>query len=810
MNGQIKNALHLLSPKYRGQPLSLQSPANANDPSLGSVREVLYKKHPSPGQLTPEAILLEQTPVPNHEPHFAIFDHLDGNLIRRIALRTTGAAGPSGIDAMGWRRLCSSFKASVSLCHALAAIARYICTSYVDPAGLSAFVACRLIALDKNPGVRPIGIGETSRRIICKAILNILHYDILDVTGVEQLCTGIDSGCEAAAHTIRNMSNDEGIEGLLLVDASNAFNLLNRKVALRNILALCPSFGRALVNTYRDDTQLFIGGKTIMSREGATQGDPMAMAMYALASLPLIRRIDPLKSVKQVWYADDCTAGGSLEDIHQWWMKLTNLGPQYGYYPNPVKTILLVKPNHYNKAKCLFDGCGLTITTEGAVALRTPIGTPAFVEEKIIHKVDSWIREIDQLSTIALSQPQSAFAALTHGLMSSWNYILRTCPNIATHLAPLENALRTKLIPALTGQGAPNDILRELFSLPCRMGGLGILDPSQQSPIYHSNSLKVTAPIVDLLLCQSNTFTYHTLNAQAEAKMTIRKIKGSSLKAKFTSIRSRLTPALKKLIDITSEKGASTWLSVLPLRCHDYDLNKGSFRDSLCLRYGWDHPHLPKTCVCGENFSVSHALNCPCGGLPSLRHNELRDITASLMKHVCPQVTTEPCLQPLSGETLEPQSAIKDDNARSDIRAEGFWNSTHQSAFFDIKVFNPIARTYCKQPLQTCYRNLENSKRRNYQDRIINIEHGSFAPLVFSCAGGIGPVATTVYHRLASMMSMKYDDNYSRTMLYIRTKLGFALQRSAIRCIRGTRSTFRQDLSTINVDLALTKGKVAY
>ena len=72
----------------------------------------------------------------------------------------TGAAGPSGVDALGWRRFCTSFKASCDLCHSLASVARRLCTSYVDPSSLSAFVAGRLIALDKNPGVRPIGVGR--------------------------------------------------------------------------------------------------------------------------------------------------------------------------------------------------------------------------------------------------------------------------------------------------------------------------------------------------------------------------------------------------------------------------------------------------------------------------------------------------------------------------------------------------------------------------------------------------------------------------------------------------------------------------
>ena len=86
-----------------------------------------------------------------------------------------GAAGPLGLDALGWRRLCTSFQgASNDLCDGLASVARDLYTSYVDPAGIAALVADWLIALDKNPGVRPIGVGEVIQRIISKAILQYL------------------------------------------------------------------------------------------------------------------------------------------------------------------------------------------------------------------------------------------------------------------------------------------------------------------------------------------------------------------------------------------------------------------------------------------------------------------------------------------------------------------------------------------------------------------------------------------------------------------------------------------------------------
>ena len=69
---------------------------------------------------------------------------------------------------------------------------------------------CRLIALDKNPGVRPIGIGETSRRIIAKAVLQVVKQDILDAAGCLQWCAGQRAGCEAAVHAIFADQDTEG------------------------------------------------------------------------------------------------------------------------------------------------------------------------------------------------------------------------------------------------------------------------------------------------------------------------------------------------------------------------------------------------------------------------------------------------------------------------------------------------------------------------------------------------------------------------------------------------------------------------
>ena len=77
------------------------------------------------------------------------------------------------------------------------------------------------------------------------------------------------------------------------------------------------------------------------------------------------------------------------------------------------------------------------------------------------------------------------------------------------------------------------------------------------------------------------------------------------------------------------------------------DRYKSDFRDAVCLRYGWPLPHLPTECVCGTSFTVEHVFTCSHGGYSTIHHNEIRDLTAQLMSEVCPNVATEPTLQPV-------------------------------------------------------------------------------------------------------------------------------------------------------------------
>ncbi len=167
---------------------------------------------------------------------------------------------------------------------------------------------------------KTIGIGEVPRRIIAKAILRITGGDVEEVAGPFQLCAGQGGGCEAAVHAMRNIFNGPQTEAVLLVDASNS---INRKAALHNVSIACPSIA---------PVRLFITGSgEIASTEGTTQGDPLAMAMYAIAA-PFIDQLrTSCPGVHQAWYADYATAVQESPTVVE---RTSRCGPLFGYHPN--------------------------------------------------------------------------------------------------------------------------------------------------------------------------------------------------------------------------------------------------------------------------------------------------------------------------------------------------------------------------------------------------------------------------------------------------------------------------------------------
>ena len=204
----------------------------------------------------------------------------------------------------------------------------------------------------------------------------------------------------------------------------------------------------------------------------------------------------------------------------------------------------------------------------------------------------------------------------------------------------------------------------------------------------HASSQLISAPLVERVLHQDHQLA-NCQSVQQDIKAKVRSDKRVKQKEDARNLQRQLPVSLQRSMELSQEKGASTWLTALPIDDHGFALHKSAFRDILSLRYDWPFQNSPSHCSCSHPFSVEHALSCKTGGFPAVRHNKVRDVTASLLTEVCHGVSTEPHLQSLSGESMSHRSAITEAGARLDVAMYGFWGGRFEKAFLDVRVSTP-------------------------------------------------------------------------------------------------------------------------
>ena len=391
MQGKIQHALRLLQKEYNNGIL----PLNTN------TMNELSNKHPYAQPKYAEMLLNG----PIKRVSRVIYDQIDSVSIRKSAMKTKGSAGPLLLDADEWRRILGTTifgSDAEDLRQSLAELTKILCTEEIsDPDSLNPLLACRLIPLDKFSGLRPIGVGEVLRRILGKTVMSLLKPGVQESAGYTQLCPGHEGGCEVGVHAMMYIFGDDATEGVLQVDAENAFNWLNRAVMIHNVKILCPEISNYVYNSYCQPARLFVtGGKEIQSMEGTTQGDPIAMPIYGISIIPLLNSLKEIsdEDMKQQAYADDLTGAGPITSLRKWWDNVVKVGPFLGYYPKASKSWLIVKLEYLEIANLLFEGTNFNITTEGRRHLGAVIGSGAYKEEYLSGNVNGWIEELNELT----------------------------------------------------------------------------------------------------------------------------------------------------------------------------------------------------------------------------------------------------------------------------------------------------------------------------------------------------------------------------------------------------------------------------
>ena len=143
---------------------------------------------------------------------------------------------------------------------------------------------------------------------------------------------------------------------------------------------------------------------------------------------------------------------------------------------------------------------------------------------------------------------------------------------------------------------------------------------------------------------------------------------------------------------------------------------------------------------------------------------------------------------------------------RLGAHCRGFWER-QRAAFLDIRVCHPNADTYRDLSPKQIYRIHENEKKRKYNSRFTEIEQGTFTPLVFTTTEGMADECLRYHSRLAELLSAKKQESYATTISWVWAKVSFAILRSALLCLRGSRTGRRRSLDVKDRDLEIEKGQ---
>ena len=146
-------------------------------------------------------------------------------------------------------------------------------------------------------------------------------------------------------------------------------------------------------------------------------------------------------NAKEADFADDFSVVVSLNSIKDYWEKLTAIGPKYGYFPKPTKSYLIAQKNKLMEAQMLFANSRVNITAEGIRQLGAVVGSTKYRDKYVKDLGKDWGNQLTILSTIAETQPQTAYLAFASGFKSKLNYFLRTTPNTHHLLLLLERTI---------------------------------------------------------------------------------------------------------------------------------------------------------------------------------------------------------------------------------------------------------------------------------------------------------------------------------------------------------------------------------
>ena len=889
LNGKHRQAVRNVTDRGQG---GLYKPSDRDSKTGEPVIDVLRSKFPQARiPMEDGSDLMFQIPDDFEKENAAAFIYVAEDTIQERASKLHGAAGPSGVDAImlkAWltRHGC----ASQALRTELAKWAEMLATLPPTYSKIRALNHTRLLAVDKEPGVRPIGCGEIWMRLFAGVILDQCKERARQACNNVQLCAGLQAGIEGATHAMLEVwpelagwFNTAGVEGnnedeggndetsggeedgtsqddlepeelcpateerqepthpsfpefpilpketesnayvpgkgfgVLLVDARNAFNELNRYSMLWEVYHRCPPIARFAFNRYRHHNLCFVRNEMgeppiiITSEEGITQGCCLSMVCYGIALMPLAEHgKDEIGGLLEPWYADDLAGLGEAEDNARLLRLLYEKGPDFGYFPEAEKSHYICKSEDEAAARAAFAAGGYAALNyvRNRRYLGGTYGDAAEKELWVKKKVEEWVHCVEVLAKCAYTQPQTAYSGFVLVLQNEWTHLSRIVPNVGPLLAPIETAIREKFIPALFGI-SPSELtgeLRHLLSHSVKKAGLAIRFPVEQSVHCFNASRSAVNHLVDTLVQGRILDLGYHRRVATTAKEKARE--ALNFEAEYYLTQWGLNkPGDKRRLERICNSGV--WLTVIPNRLNGSILSAEEFRDNLRLRYNLKPLDMPDLCDgCGAKLDVEHALHCKVGGLVHCRHN---DVTREF-GYMCGLAFTngavdyEPYIytsgQQSKGTEAEAAAAtattttqqhqatdgstpVTTHEDRGDIIVNNFWQR-QRPCVFDTRITDADARSYRNKAPSAVLRQHEKEKIRKYKKACLE-RRRDFTPLCYTADGMAGREARNAERRLGMLLSEKWQRQHSQMVFFVRSRMSLALVRANSLLIRGSR-----------------------
>ena len=455
------------------------------------------------------------------------------------------------------------------------------------------------------------------------------------------------------------------------------------------------------------------------------------------------------------------------------------------------------------------------------------VGSDDARERWLRPQVEKWAEAVRVLGRIAVHHPQAAYCGLAHSLQSEWQYLQRVVPGIGDAFGPVEEAICKDFLPKLFGVESITDDLRALTCFSVKRTGLGIPDPTTTAERCHDTSAEtcevLTASMVEGVGLSWTDHRKCARTAAARAKRDLMVTQEQELVARCALLSQVERHRMQR------RKKSGRWLTTIPATLNGTRLSCEEFRDNLRLRYEMTPENLQERCDgCGSKFSVGHALDCKCGGLVMVRHNDVTRTFGGMLQSALGRsaVTYEPFIEygrtPSEREQAAAQDATADaanDDAaggsdgdgergdgegntsartedqattmtgsedRADVSGHGFWKPGF-SCLFDSRVTNLDCRSQRHTDPDNVLARHEKLKKGKYLGRCLKMRR-HFTPLVYSCDGVPGTETAAAEKQLARLLAEKWTRDYSEMCGYVRTRMALAVVRSNTMMLRGPRT----------------------